>query len=194
MRRALPVLLLLIACDGRVQGLPEPEPSGTVRVPGPVTTPPVPTSSSEPDPGLPPPTGPSPEAYSAGMRLGSLSALNIYKADYATDSCIIVEVRAPGDPVVSDYSYPAVAVPDGWTVATIVFGHPAASCHEYASAQLVPDEIVTSYNAKGSIKWSTLTPSQTVPCTVYIHAVVVSSGSRGAQQLDADNLSVAGCK
>ncbi len=159
---------------------------------------PSPTPTSSPAPLPPPPSGPGPTptplppkpsagTYPAYAWGGGLDHVEIFKADFAANSCVHLHLASPGQPS-STGAFAGLKTPATWTVTTGDRSNDAANCKALAPR---PAGIL-AVDGKGLITWDS-NPNP-LPCTLNIHASIIFDKLKVAEQLDADNLAVDGCK
>lgn len=193
MRRALPFLLLVVSCGGRVASLSEQTEGDTAAGPAPTATsgqtPPRPGSgpTKVPPPDLPPPP-PTPSAvYTAHAWPGGLDHIEIFKADFGRDTCVHVHLASPGaaDP---GAPFGHIATPADWSVKSADRSKGASTCKPQQPRSPLP-----AADGKGSITW--VAPSGTLfPCSLDVHMALIFKDTKGAEQLDADSVPVDNCK
>jgi hypothetical protein len=187
--RTAPLLLVLLlgSCGGRTETFSQ-GPGSSTTAPGPTSGPPggaVPTSTSSPgDPG-PPTKAPPPDSqfYTAYVWAGGLDHLEIYKADYASNTCTSVSLTSPE----TSSGRLGITAPAGWAVSHATRDKGASSCGPNGSRSGS-----AARTGKGVITWVEV-PGQIYPCKLDVLAVLLFDGKQEAEPLEANGIPVNGC-
>lgn len=194
MRRFVPLVLVVLsalttACGGKIApstddtgGTTEPGPPSSV-TPSPTQLPP-PSSDPLPPPSLPP--KPSAGTYTAHAWAGGLDHLEIFKADFAANTCVHLRLASPQPPG-SSGAFLGLKTPATWSVTGGDRTNDATTCKATAAR---PDA-VPAIDGKGLITWDSGT--SVLPCSLSIHAALIFDKSKVSEQLDADGIPVDGC-
>ena len=190
MRICFPVILVLAtSCGGKIAPSTDDTGGTSDRAPSPgvgSSPEPLPPPSSAPiPPSLPP--KPSTAGYTVHAWGGGLDHVEIFKVDFAANTCVHLELASPERPM-SNGAFAELVTPDKWAVISAERTNDANSCRPQA-ARLAGAPAIGS---KGFITLDSF-GSNGLPCRVDIHATVNFQNVTGAERLDADGLRVDGC-
>lgn len=186
MNRRLILLALVAACGGRIEPVGSSSDAGVASVPT-GTAEPAPLPGRPPPPSPPPPS-PTKKQVTARVFAGGLDHLEIYAADYITDSCVAIHLTHP-ESVQPGEPFASVTVPPEWAVANARRIPGAKSCEPGAPTSAAE----RAEDGKGSIDF-VVAPNRVFPCRLSVHVELLFAKAPALELVDGEDVPVIGCE
>lgn len=178
------------ACGGKVIGEGTTSSSGTsgsptatITFPSPGNDTPPPTTAG-PTPTKPPP--PDPGGYSAQAWRGGLDHIDVFKADFATDTCVHFHLATPASSPGGQFS--GIKTPSSWAVLNADRTPGASLC----SREKRSNSLEYATEGKGFVTWPP-TGGKVFPCWLDVDVTLVfPDGTIEVMTRDAVNV-IGGC-